>query len=121
MRTYGNKVAHENQNIAERRQPLLFEEEGRVRRRLILQLSFQMMIIVKESNELILENQRLTVASVKPVLDFRKNAAGPNGLAGREGRDTPADYRRVIAVLNFLKPCFPFLKSVGSRSSDKLR
>ena len=28
---------------------LLYEEEGRVRRRLILQLSFQMMIIVKES------------------------------------------------------------------------
>ena len=80
-----------------------------------------MIIIVKESYELILKNQRLTVASVKPVLDFRKNAADPNGLAGREGRDTPTDYRRVIAVLNFLKPCFSFLKSVGSRSSDKLR
>ena len=47
---------------------------------------------------------------MKPVLDFRKNAAGPNGIAGREGRDTPADYRRVIGVLNFLKPCFPFFQ-----------
>ena len=56
---------------------LLYEEEGRVRRRLILQLSFQMMIIVKESNELILENQRLTVASVKTVLGFRKKCGGP--------------------------------------------
>ena len=83
--------------------------EDRARRRLILQL-LHLMIIVKESYELILEIQRLTVASVKPVLEFRKNAAGPNGLAGREGRDTPADYRRVIAVLNFLKPCFPFFQ-----------
>ena len=23
-----------------------------------------------------------------------------------KGRDTPADYRRVTVVLNFLKPCF---------------
>lgn len=46
---------------------------------------------------------------MKTVLLVKSNAAGPNGLAGREGRDTPADYRRVIAVLNFLKPCFPFL------------
>ena len=102
---------------------LLFEEEGRVRRRLILQL-LHLMIIVKESYELILENQRLTVASVKPVLDFRKKCGGSHGLAGREGRDTPADYRRVIAVLNFLKPCFPFLKSgfmkllLGSQSES---
>ena len=43
-------------------------------------------------------------------LSNEKNAAGPNGLAGREGRDTPADYRRVIGVLNFLKPCFPFFQ-----------
>ena len=39
-----------------------------------------MMIIVKESNELILEIQRLTVASVKPVLEFRKKHGGTNGL-----------------------------------------
>ena len=41
-----------NQNIAEQRQPQLYEDKGRVRRRLILQLSFQIMIIVKESDEL---------------------------------------------------------------------
>ena len=41
---------------------------------------------------------------MKTVLVMNKHG-GPNGLAGREGRDTPADYRRVIGVLNFLKPC----------------
>lgn len=42
--------------IAERRQSLLFEEEDRVRRRLILQL-LHLMIIVKESNELVTETK----------------------------------------------------------------
>ena len=40
-----------------------------------------------------------------------KKHGGFIGLVGREGRDTPTDHRRVIGVLNFLKPCFPFLKS----------
>ena len=69
---------------------LLYEEKGRARRRLILQLTFQR-IIVKESNTGL---QRPKVASVKTVLVMNKHG-GPNGLVGREGRDTPTDHRRV--------------------------
>lgn len=91
-RTYGNKVAREKPKILPSKDSLLlYEEEGRARRRLILQLSFQIMIIVKESNTKL---QRLKVASVKTVLVII-NAVAPIGLVGREGRDTPTDHRRV--------------------------
>jgi hypothetical protein len=54
-----SKVAYENHTILPSKDSLLlYEEEGRARRRLILQLSFQMMIIVKESYELDYRDQK---------------------------------------------------------------